>query len=534
MSFDFDFNFDFSFSDETKLVVDSKHAGLQDVLSNFPFSFRDFCGQYLTIKPKSGGEISFIFNESQEKWYQFLLDNYKKHGEYYISFVTVKFRQNGISTISAAFAFYACLCNHYNLAFVGANAENTGNVFRIVDRHVHDLKNAVQENKRHSGRLLGINNFLMHFSVASGNTTRGLTIGCLISDEMGERTDEMDFEALSQVKNYVYLPLGTPKGTDNLLYLSYLEMQKTGDVLFLAWWQMQENTLEVTSQYKPLPEIERYLEKYALSSLSLGQKAWIEQKYLRIRTRSFTPEDVLNQEYPPNLQVGFEASAANCFCAPYYINFAFESKYQYNPMEAIVGIDIAGHGEDRSIMCVRFNNTAFFYELTSHTSEHAGFEDKALMAVNILIANFPMLKVRQINIDTTGVGEGFPDYIYKYTRKAKMQIRIVPVHFSCKVDVEVDFETVKQGVRDFMYFKLKRWLETCKVFLQPNQSLKEELFATQIKSINGREAVIPKEEIKKNLRRSPDYADALALSFVKDELPEIKVYKDEFLTGHWF
>jgi hypothetical protein len=72
------------------------------------------------------------------------------------------------------------------------------------------------------------------------------------------------------------------------------------------------------------------------------------------------------------------------------------------------------------------------------------------------------------------------------------------------------------------------------VFLQPNQSLKEELFATQIKSINGREAVIPKEEIKKNLRRSPDYADALALSFVKDELPEIKVYKDEFLTGHWF
>ena len=72
-----------------------------------------------------------------------------------------------------------------------------------------------------------------------------------------------------------------------------------------------------------------------------------------------------------------------------------------------------------------------------------------------------------------------------------------------------------ENIRAEMYFKLKEWLE--KGGALPNvPGLREELSKVQYKfSKHGRLMLTPKEEIKDKLGRSPDTADALALTFAR-------------------
>ena len=66
-----------------------------------------------------------------------------------------------------------------------------------------------------------------------------------------------------------------------------------------------------------------------------------------------------------------------------------------------------------------------------------------------------------------------------------------------------------------MYFKLKEWLEKGGALPQV-EGLREELHKVQYKfSKHGRLMLTPKEEIKDKLGRSPDMADALALTFAR-------------------
>ena len=72
-----------------------------------------------------------------------------------------------------------------------------------------------------------------------------------------------------------------------------------------------------------------------------------------------------------------------------------------------------------------------------------------------------------------------------------------------------------ENIRAEMYFKLKEWLERGGAL--PNEpGLREELSKIQYKySKHGRLVLTPKEEIKEKLNRSPDMADALALTFAR-------------------
>ena len=58
---------------------------------------------------------------------------------------------------------------------------------------------------------------------------------------------------------------------------------------------------------------------------------------------------------------------------------------------------------------------------------------------------------------------------------------------------------------------------TGKTRLQYNKTLQDELLATEITSINGEPKLVKKEIIKVKLGHSPDYADALALTFAPEK-----------------
>ena len=69
------------------------------------------------------------------------------------------------------------------------------------------------------------------------------------------------------------------------------------------------------------------------------------------------------------------------------------------------------------------------------------------------------------------------------------------------------------NIRAEMYFKCRDWLEAGGVLTQ-NTELKTELSTVEYKfSASGRILLEPKDKVKERMGKSPDLADALALTF---------------------
>lgn len=517
---DFDFDFDNSKEDNT---FEHLRKEFLDILSDYPYSFPKFCELYLKIQPKTGGTVPFIFNEDQKLWFDFLIQNYEKSGKQYISFLTVKYRQNGISTISDALSLYSMVCNNFNIAFTGANGKNTRNLYTIFNRFYQNspLRDfGFINTSKHKGLQFDIKDNSAHFLTAGGSDTTSLTLQGLLEDELGKRTDISDFEALAQVKNGFHLLIGTPEGTGNRLYLSSTEFEKTNDILFLAWHLFERNEITPEENYTPSKDILGYLKKYNLENLPLRKIAWIDLKLNRIRLSSFDPISKLIQNYPPTLKAGFESTAENCFVNAYFLNLAFENKNIYKSTSCILGIDVAGNGvnSDAFVMCIRLGNYVTFKELKVNPDDYSAFYNRAIQIVNFIRMN-NHLTFEAINVDAGGTGTEFLKILLNVLRDSYYSyIKVNAIFFGNKIEVIIGhYEKKKIGMKEFMYFNLRKWLTSACVFIEQIGKIKEELLATKIETRNGEEFLLTKEEIKKTLGHSPDYADALALTFAKKE-----------------
>ena len=78
-------------------------------------------------------------------------------------------------------------------------------------------------------------------------------------------------------------------------------------------------------------------------------------------------------------------------------------------------------------------------------------------------------------------------------------------------------------LRDQLYWALMMWLRDDNTsMLPPDQYLLDELAALQYEvNLRGKIRVTDKDKLRTKLRRSPDRADALALTFAPYERPKI-------------
>jgi hypothetical protein len=68
-------------------------------------------------------------------------------------------------------------------------------------------------------------------------------------------------------------------------------------------------------------------------------------------------------------------------------------------------------------------------------------------------------------------------------------------------------------LRDQLWWSLREWLRTAPAMLPPDERLEEELGAATYQVVRGKIKVMDKDTMREVLRRSPDRADALALTF---------------------
>lgn len=173
-----------------------------------------------------------------------------------------------------------------------------------------------------------------------------------------------------------------------------------------------------------------------------------------------------------------------------------------------LGSDVAGMGRDSSVLCPRYGNyvTEFIAHQSAGTADH----------MHVAGMHIPYLDKKNTKafIDTIGEGAGV------YSRLQELGYSNV---FSCKFSQganglhDITGEYSFSNMRAYCYWSVRDWLNPKNGFgaaLPPCDKLAEELTETKWSfQSNGSIYIEKKDEIKKRIKRSPDYMDSLANTF---------------------
>lgn len=173
-----------------------------------------------------------------------------------------------------------------------------------------------------------------------------------------------------------------------------------------------------------------------------------------------------------------------------------------------LGVDVAGMGRDDSVLCPRYGNYVSEFEV--HQS--AGAADH--MHVAGMITKYLNKKGSKAFIDTIGEGAGVFSRLQELDHKNA---------YSCKFSEsahglhDITGEYTFANMRAYLFWAVRDWLNPKNGFgaaLPPCDKLMEEATETHWGFMsNGNIFIEKKEEIKKRIKRSPDWFDALANTF---------------------
>ena len=168
-----------------------------------------------------------------------------------------------------------------------------------------------------------------------------------------------------------------------------------------------------------------------------------------------------------------------------------------------IGIDCSGLGKDSNVIVVRNQN-----EILEIVEKKVASNSELCSIVRGLIMTHGKGNLSHIAID-----EAYGLDLHERLTEAGITAAIVP--FGGKANNQA-----YANRRAEMYINMKKGIEEYGL-KGITEELHRELQATKyILNNNGKIQIIPKDEIKLNIGRSPDIADALALTYIQDIIPQ--------------
>ncbi len=169
-----------------------------------------------------------------------------------------------------------------------------------------------------------------------------------------------------------------------------------------------------------------------------------------------------------------------------------------------MGLDVAEFGTDANVCCFRYG--CFIERLVAWSGiDVLSTADKAAV-------EYKERNLITCNVDATGLGAGVAPAMQRQGCSASgIKVASSPTERS---------ELGEFGIlRDQLWWACREWLRTdTGAMLPPDELLIEELQTPTYEVINGKIKIMKKDTMKELLRRSPDRADALILTFAKGGL----------------
>jgi len=211
-----------------------------------------------------------------------------------------------------------------------------------------------------------------------------------------------------------------------------------------------------------------------------------------------------------NVYGQFPPSSLNVLLSPEEITAAMGRKPigdSYKYAQKRLGIDVARFGDDRTIIFPRQGLWAYNpVEMRNARSNE--------IAARVALAKSKWSSEMEFIDDTGGYGSGVIDSLIMAGQSP------IGIHFAAKANDERYFNK-----RSEMWFEMAEWIKRGGCL--PNiPELAAELAAPTYTFANGKFRLEKKDQIKDRLGFSPDYADALALTFAFPEMPNIQAEND--------
>lgn len=338
----------------------------------------------------------------------------------------------------------------------------------IPNRKVNESDMYVELPSRYPGVAAGARIYIL--GADNEDSIRGLYFDGVIMDEYADMNRSIwttvVMPAIQDREGYCFF-IGTPKGP-NHFYEIYKHAKESPD------W---------------------YCELFPVTETGIFSEEKIE-KFKR---------EMSDVEFAQEFMCDFSQAAENDLFSTDLLDKAFARTLKEEDIPddepLIGGGDIARYGDDSTVLFRRKGYMAY-----ANPNQWKGLNTMEVADKFIAALEGPSDKLDMLFCDVGGLGAGVIDRVQQMG-----YYNISEVAFQGKAQDNARYE----NIRAEMYFKLKEWLERGGA-LPEVPGLREELHKVQYKfSKHGRLMLTPKEEIKEKLGRSPDTADALALTFAR-------------------
>lgn len=180
---------------------------------------------------------------------------------------------------------------------------------------------------------------------------------------------------------------------------------------------------------------------------------------------------------------------------------------------SILGVDPAGDGDDKTSWIIRDQFKA------KKLHEESKSTSKTIAEKTITFINQYNLMPHNVVVDAFGVGKDVGKEIAIASR-GKMNVTTVNTGEKCDLDRDDELYINKRALSTW---KMRVWLISGGEIIE-NKNLKEELLTLKYKrNLKGKIQIMPKVDMKKKYGyRSPNDADALSLTFLKEIYSEVE------------
>lgn len=468
-----------------------------------------YCRVNLKIRTKAGKIVPFEWNDTQRILHAALEKQLAEKG--WVRALVLKGRQQGCSTYIAA-RFYKRVTTTFGTRcqIITHMDAATQNLFGMVKTY-HELADPVlkPKSKSDSANSLSFGGLRSDYRVAtagSKNAGRSDTVQLLHGSEAAFWPNaEKIMAGLGQT-----LPLEpgtegimetTANGLGNMFH-SMWTMAVAGKTdympVFIPWFIEAGYQREVPADFELSEEDREYMEAF---DLSLEQMAW---RQMKIATDFTGDEDWFNQEYPATPDMAFLKVGHKALINTLKVQKARKQNAAHMDRIGahVVGLDPA-RGGDTSTFIHRQGRVAWGIERIDVRDTMAVAGHAARMLTDDKT-------IRMMFIDIGGLGAG----IYDRLVELGFGDRVTAVNFGGKANDDRKYF----NKRAEMWGDMGEWVcdEITPSIPDDDQLHGDLTSASRDKySSNGQLKLIEKEKIKKELGRSPDDGDALALTFAE-------------------
>lgn len=482
-------------------VLKPEHLRAAAALSS---DFELYARQALKVRSKSGKIETLSLNKAQRYIHGRIEDQRKRTGK--VRALILKGRQQGCSTYVEARFFWRTVWSQGVRTFILTHEDQaTQNLFEMATRYYEhlpdELKPTVDAQNAKELQFRALDSGYKVGTAGNKSVGRSSTVQLFHGSEVAfwpnaEEHAAGVMQTIPDTAGTESILESTANGIGNFFHAQW-QLAESGQsayqAVFVPWYWQEEYTRDAAGLDLSSDDAD-YQQQYGLTR---EQMAWRQAKVVELGESKF------RQEYPANATEAFQTSGDGLI-KPEDVMRARKDKEasEYGPL--LVGVDPARFGDDRTSIIRRKGRVSFGLESHSKkdTMEVAG------MCARILRDE----PVQRMFIDIGGLGAGVVDRL----NELGFSDRVEGVNAGEKA-LEPDRYSNRRAE---MWGQMNEWFKATPCRIPDVDTIHADLIGPMYKfDSNSRLVIERKEDMKKRGLRSPDEADALALTFASPVNP---------------